>query len=141
MYASTASAPKNVSPRPVTPSSVCTRTQSRFGNSPSRSVSTALTFTSCLRRFLSSLVLSGNAHHPQPFSENPHPQPFSSPSPLGAGRREKVQPSEGPLSCLRRERGLGVRAVTGARLIGAAAARHANVIAVGLTGHGAARYG
>ena len=51
MYASTASAPKKVSPRPVTPSSVCTRTQMRFGNSPSRSVSTALTFTSCLRRF------------------------------------------------------------------------------------------
>src|SRR5215210_9040731 len=45
MYSSTASAPKKVSPRPVTPSSVCTRTQRRFGNSPSRSVSTALIFT------------------------------------------------------------------------------------------------
>jgi hypothetical protein len=42
----------------------------------------------------------------------PHPQPFSSPSPLELGRREHdATGTESPLSCLRRERGLGVRAV------------------------------
>ncbi len=37
--------PKNVSPRPVRPSSVWTCSQSRFGNSPSRIVSMAVIFT------------------------------------------------------------------------------------------------
>src|SRR5262252_4099617 len=43
-YASTACAPKNVSPSPTRPWSVCTWTQTRFGYSRSRIVSTAVTF-------------------------------------------------------------------------------------------------
>ena len=43
-YASTARAPKNVSPSPVSPSSVCTRTHSTLGNSSSRIVSSAVIF-------------------------------------------------------------------------------------------------
>ena len=41
-------APKNVSPSPVRPSSVCTRTQRRLGNSPSRRVSISVIFTRIL---------------------------------------------------------------------------------------------
>ena len=50
-YAFTARAPKNVSPSPVSPSSVCTRTHSTFGNSSSRTVSSAVIFISRSPRF------------------------------------------------------------------------------------------
>jgi hypothetical protein len=54
-------------------------------------------------------IIESIEHHTGPLI----PNLFSTPSPLGAGRRENASPSRAvsPLSCLRRERGLEVRVV------------------------------
>src|SRR5215218_5800569 len=94
IYASTASAPKKVSPRPVTPSSVCTRTQRRFGNSPSRNVSTALTFTCCLRCFPS---YPDNPSSPALLGRPSSPTLLPSERGEGSRDREPVAPSPGSM--------------------------------------------